>query len=331
MWIQLNILGDGSSARIYARAKPREAGYQTGFDEWRGVYIWHTDEDPAMQKLRKHQVNNRENDLFVNFKSRVPFADFCKKFAQSSFNDPGRYQLFWHNCTHSALFALRLAEIPLKMPLFLGGKLARQSWLPVPFLLTPMALYRVAEAYKIRCIEVLPPRRHPLARAERAFRKRQNFFPEARQEVLKPVLEATQNCLKRYPQQPEFYLKALERSLDVAACPKKLPHYRLFADRYRFRDASWRDTEVYLLIHVTELYFLTMMTLTVAGMMSMSLIFILTLSAGSFMALRLGVDAPSDKQKRPLLPAPLSKAMVRLADTLEQEEDAPLQTENTLQ
>lgn len=331
MWIQLNIVSNGSSARIYARAKHGETGYTIGSEEWRGVFIWHTDTGPAMHKLRKHQIDNRDNDLFVSFKSRVPFANFCNQFAQSSFNDPGRYQLFWHNCTDSALFALRLAEIPLSMPLFFGGKLVRQSWLPVPFLLTPMALYRMAEAHKIQCIQAQALNSHPLFKAKRAFEARLGFFSPERVAALQPVLEATQNSLKHHPAQPEFYLKALECSLDVAAFPEQLPRYRLLADRYRFRDASRCDKEVYHLMQVSELYLLSMVLLLAAGMISFTLIFILTMSAGSYMALRLGFDAPTDKHKRPLLPAPLSEAMVQLADTLAQEEAATVQTAKPFQ
>ncbi len=74
MFIKLNILKNGSCAEIIVIAEEHEEEFKTDSFLTRRIIIWHNHKTPSLQVRIPRE--NYDNDLFVIFKSEVPFKDF---------------------------------------------------------------------------------------------------------------------------------------------------------------------------------------------------------------------------------------------------------------
>ena len=145
MIIKLNVLQDGSCARIFAYAEPEELSWQ-GLRE---IKIWHNAGKESIERdfIRRQTY---DNDFTVRFQSWRSFSYFCESFSRSEYNYGDQYAFFTHNCANAANFALHLAGINLDIRAIKWTSLNPHPILrvPTPFL-APVDLFHKAVAYKI--------------------------------------------------------------------------------------------------------------------------------------------------------------------------------------
>lgn len=145
MIIELNVLQDGSCARIFVCAEADELSWQ-GLRE---IKIWHNAGKESIERdfIRRQTY---DNDFTVRFHSWRSFYSFCEAFSESEYNQGDKFHVFSHNCANAANFALHLAGINLDIRAIKLTSLNPHPILrvPTPFL-APVDLYHKAVAYKI--------------------------------------------------------------------------------------------------------------------------------------------------------------------------------------
>src|SRR3990167_5976857 len=115
MYIKLNVLQGGTCAVIYAYAEEYEEPWLVDSNPVRTIEIIHNNHHFPIIQTSPQQLKNYDNDYFVTFKSKVPFQEFCEKFAASEYNKSANYQYFIHNCANGAHYALKTSGIDLPM------------------------------------------------------------------------------------------------------------------------------------------------------------------------------------------------------------------------
>jgi hypothetical protein len=158
MIIELNVLQDGSCARIFASADPDEESWEG----LRAIKIWH---NSGKESIERYFIRRQtyDNDFTIRFNSRCSFQAFCHDFSHSAYNQGDKYHFFTHNCANAANHALDLAGIKLDIRTFKLTSLAPHplTRVPTPFL-APIDLFHKAVAYKIN--------------ADKQANKNQRFF-----------------------------------------------------------------------------------------------------------------------------------------------------------
>jgi hypothetical protein len=165
MKIILNIK-QGATAIVYAFADPDEEG--TEFDaggellwdghvsyflEQRYFTLHHSDHERGLIFGRIPQLY--DNDQFIEFHSNVSFKEYAEKMEKSEFADPTKFHTLKHNCTHAAVYALRLAGIDLGITKnILFNRLGDRFFQRLPLhSLTPLDLFYLARDYKLKSLQ----------------------------------------------------------------------------------------------------------------------------------------------------------------------------------
>lgn len=222
MIIKLNVYQNGSCAQIYAYAEDHEENYFFESYSTRNIKIWH---NKHFRSLHTSIVplNNCHNDYSVTFKSRVLFKEFCDKFYISEFNDPSKYRVFSHNCSHAANFALKLADIDLNISD--GIRFTRISSPEIPIsiplkALSPSDLYCIARDYKIKTLQdQKKPLSHINFKTELAshtlhFWTKKTNDDQIKKNAITIELEERNN-IHANMHHAEIYLKALIDTIDI--------------------------------------------------------------------------------------------------------------------
>lgn len=139
------LIVSGTSARVNAYASKNESPYK----ECSSVVIWHQRISASLHEANLPVLQH--DDLFVGFKSKVPFSAFCEQFNACEFNNPKNYNTLTHNCADAAYYALRVAGVMFPLPWIQRRRVFEySSVLYIPgFILTPIALYDEARKFKL--------------------------------------------------------------------------------------------------------------------------------------------------------------------------------------
>lgn len=143
MILQLNVLQDGSCARIFASREFNEETWEC----LSHIKIWHNKGKKSIEKMFRQPVWY-ENDYVIQFKSQMSFRSFCEQFNRSEYNNGDNYRIYTHNCANAAEYALKIAGIDLKIPKIKLTSLCPHpiTRLPTP-VLSPIDLFHYAKSY----------------------------------------------------------------------------------------------------------------------------------------------------------------------------------------
>ncbi len=213
MKIRLNVYRNGETVNIYVMANESEPPFELNESKTSIVKFHHT---PLYEALQNEGSNprNYDEDYFVEFDSRMPFAAFCKILYESNFNNPNNYNRWTHNCAHAAAFALKqIPEIDLKLPgTFELNHMNESSLIFLPgFVLTPYTLFLAAKKSKIESRQ----QQKTYADIKRTIcslnKNKKNTNSQIRHGV-DNIISEMQHRLTETPHHADFYLIALQQT-----------------------------------------------------------------------------------------------------------------------
>jgi hypothetical protein len=93
----------------------------------------------------------QDDDFSITLTSSVKFNDFCHRLKNSEFNTPDKYHIRNHTCVHGVIYALKEANIFLKIPTYhILNRVDSIGLIRFPyFSITPFDLYYHLKKYKI--------------------------------------------------------------------------------------------------------------------------------------------------------------------------------------
>lgn len=244
MHIRLNIKPNpGACAYVYAWSDDKPI---------MGVYkFWHNQRG---ESLRYHPMPiSYDDDLYINFESKVPLDEWEAKVKGSEFNDPKRYRFLTHNCAHAAAFALEAAGIKLflRRPYMFLNRPYDFSLFRIPLCtLSPYDLFYHAKAQKIKELKN--------SNAEMQYRCTElriklwcNFNPTRQTQLVTKITDEIDKRHKKHPEHTEAQIDVLLKTLQLV---KYLPSddecnaYIKSANQFKKRTATKAGQQRNLLI-----------------------------------------------------------------------------------
>lgn len=237
MRIILSINSRGECARIDAIANDDEPGFRLGDETLRAIHLLHNEMQSAFFAYSP-TVRRFDNDRFVSFTSPVAFKSFCINFYLSSFSTHRKYNLYTHNCSHAAYFALRLAEVPITvsgLSMIRGGD---YFTVPIPtVMMTPIRIFDHAKEVKTH--EIL---RKSTAKFELSIAKNALSFWARRQRVesdsLAIINEQLDRRIELYPYHRQEHLTTLSQLTELCfnkLSQEEIEHYKSLSLYYKDR------------------------------------------------------------------------------------------------
>ena len=234
MHILLYIRQEVVSAYIYVYAEPHE---RTLFGT-RQIRIHHGGVKESLAKLDK-PFHHYDNDHVVLFSSTISFDMFYKKFIESDYNNPKKYEFFTHNCADAAYFALKLSGILLPINRLKWTQYSPGTWLKIPTpCLTPFDLYNTAKQYKITQLDQKKlDFKVELASYSLLFWAKKRHDEEVRKHAVIIVSEIRKKMRSR-SHHAELYLSTLISAIDKLCGASVTTHVKDL-EQFKERRAYW--------------------------------------------------------------------------------------------